>query len=127
MLHEIAASDLDITHIVNPIRKLLKRMMFLHGEVESIDLASKRAAVFHGPNRHHHELSYDYLVIALGTTTNFYQIPGLEERALTMKSWGAVGLTVGPIVGLIVGLIGGLGVGSLNRITLVETLSWRWN
>ena len=63
MLHEIAASDLDITHIVNPIRKLLRRVTFLHGEVESIDLASKRAAVFHGPNQHHHELSYDYLVL----------------------------------------------------------------
>jgi len=88
MLHEIAASDLDITHIVNPIRKVLRRVTFLHGEVESIDLARKRAAVFHGPNQHHHELSYDYLVIALGATTNFYKIPGLEERALTMKSLG---------------------------------------
>jgi hypothetical protein len=28
---------------------------------------------------------------------------------------------------LSVGLIGGLGVGSLNRITVVETLSWKWN
>ena len=88
MLHEIAASDLDITHIVNPIRKLVKRVTFLHGEVESIDLASKRVAVFHGPKQHHHELWYDYLVIALGAMTNFYQIPGLEERALTMKSLG---------------------------------------
>ena len=35
MLHEIAASDLDITHIVNPIRKVLRRVTFLHGEVES--------------------------------------------------------------------------------------------
>src|SRR5580765_3947956 len=25
MLHEVAASDLDLSHIVNPIRKLLKR------------------------------------------------------------------------------------------------------
>ena len=88
MLHEVAASDLDITHIVNPIRKLLRRATFLHGEVETIDLASKRVAVFHGPNQHHHELSYDYLLIALGATTNFYKIPGLEERALTMKSLG---------------------------------------
>ena len=29
--------------------------------------------------------------------------------------------------GLISGLIGGLGVGSLNHITLVETISWKWN
>src|SRR5215472_4901692 len=64
MLHEVAASDLDITHIVNPIRKLLRRVRFFHGEVGSIDLATKRVRVFHGPGHHEHELSYDYLVIA---------------------------------------------------------------
>ena len=41
MLHEVAASDLDITHIVNPIRKLLRHVKFFHGEVESIDLQNK--------------------------------------------------------------------------------------
>jgi NADH:ubiquinone reductase (H+-translocating) len=28
MLHEVAASDLDMTHIVNPIRKLLRHVRF---------------------------------------------------------------------------------------------------
>jgi len=37
MLHEVAASDLDLTNIVNPVRKLLKRVTFFAGEVESID------------------------------------------------------------------------------------------
>jgi len=32
MLHEVAASDLDITHIVNPIRKLLRRVRFFQGD-----------------------------------------------------------------------------------------------
>ena len=88
MLHEVAASDLDITHIVNPIRKLLRRVKFFHGEVESIDLPGKRVRLFHGANRHEHELAYDYLIIALGSTTNFYSLPGLEENSLTMKSLG---------------------------------------
>jgi len=37
------------------------------------------------------------------------------------------GLIYALIIGLIVGLIGGLGTGSLNHITLVETMSWEWN
>jgi eukaryotic-like serine/threonine-protein kinase len=37
------------------------------------------------------------------------------------------GLTKALGDGLIFGLIVGLGVGSLNRITLVETMSWKWN
>jgi NADH dehydrogenase len=88
MLHEVAASDLDLTHIVNPIRKLLQRVRFFHGEVQSIDLPSRRVHVVHGPERHQHEIDYEYLVIALGSTTNFYDLPGLKEKALTMKSLG---------------------------------------
>ena len=88
MLHEVAASDLDITHIVNPIRRLLENVKFFHGEVSSIDFAGKTVSLFHGPNRHPHELAYDYLIITLGSTTNFFGLPGLQERALTMKSLG---------------------------------------
>jgi NADH dehydrogenase len=88
LLHEVAASDVDITHIVNPIRKLLRRVSFFHGEVRGIDLSSKSIHVVHGAQHHPHEIEYDYLVIALGGTTNFYGIPGLREHALTMKSLG---------------------------------------
>jgi len=31
MLHEVAASDLDLTNIVNPVRKLLQRVNFFCG------------------------------------------------------------------------------------------------
>ena len=86
MLHEVAASDLDPTDIVNPIRKLLRQTQFFVGNVEAIDLNTKKVAVCHGEGQHAHELSYDHLVIALGSVANFLNLPGVEERALTMKS-----------------------------------------
>jgi NADH dehydrogenase len=52
MLHEVAASDLDMTHIVNPVRKLLKHVGFFNGEVQQIDLAAKRVTLVHGKQRH---------------------------------------------------------------------------
>jgi NADH dehydrogenase len=88
MLHEVAASDLDMTHIVNPIRKMLKRVSLFLGDVQQIDLNAKEVVVTHGSDHHAHALPYDHLVIGLGAITNFYQLPGLEERALTMKSLG---------------------------------------
>ena len=88
MLHEVAASDLDMTHIVNPVRKLLRRVRFFEGDVERIDLDGRRVHVSHGQEHHHHELEYDHLVLALGSVTNFYGLPGLAERAMTMKSLG---------------------------------------
>jgi NADH dehydrogenase len=86
MLHEVAASDLDPAAILNPIRKLLKRAQLFVGNVEAIDLDSKKVKVSHGEGRHPHELAYDQLVIALGSVSNFFSLPGVEERALTMKS-----------------------------------------
>ena len=37
MLHEVAASDLDITHIVSPLRTLLRHSTIFVGDVESVD------------------------------------------------------------------------------------------
>jgi len=88
MLHEVAASDLDITDIVSPIRTLLRRVKFVQGEVEAINLEARRVTVSHGGDAHGHELDYDHLVIGLGAITNFYNLPGVEARALTMKSLG---------------------------------------
>ena len=93
MLHEVAASDLDMTHIVNPIRKLLKRVQFFHGTVDAVDLPRRSVVVSHSADRHQHTLEYDHLVLALGSVTNFFGLPGLEEKARTMKSLGdAIGV-----------------------------------
>ena len=86
MLHEVAAGDLDVTHIVNPVRKLLRRTHFFNGDIKRIDLGERRVIVAHADDNHDHELFYDYLVLALGSVTNFYNLPGLAENALTMKS-----------------------------------------
>jgi NADH dehydrogenase len=88
MLHEVAASDLEITNIVSPIRELVRHVKFFCGEADAIDLAQKRVTVSHGYGRHSHDLQYDYLIIALGSTTNFFKLPGVEDHAVTMKSLG---------------------------------------
>jgi len=88
MLHEVVGGELEANNIVNPIRKLLRRVRFFCGDVHSIDLAGRRVFVSHGSFAHPHELEYDQLVVALGSTTNFYGLPGVEERAFTMKTLG---------------------------------------
>jgi NADH:ubiquinone reductase (H+-translocating) len=93
MLHEVAASDLDLTHIVNPIRKMLRYVHFFEGEVRSFDVVKHEVVVSHGSDQHTHSLEYDDVVFALGSVTNFYDIPNLAETAIAMKSLGdAIGL-----------------------------------
>ena len=88
MLHEVAASDLDVTTIVSPIRKLLRGGRLFVGEVTAVDLDAKQITVEHADGGHNHSLPYDHLVLALGSVTNYFGLPGLRERALTMKSLG---------------------------------------
>src|SRR5205823_1840569 len=86
MLHEIAASDLEITTIVNPLRKLLRKVDVLVGDVNEIDLPNKQVLISHGYRNHSLQIDYDHLVVALGSITNFYDIPGLTDLAVPMKS-----------------------------------------
>ena len=88
MMHEVAACDLDVTHIVNPIRKLLKHVQFFEGEVRAIDLEGRTVTVSHGFDHHCHTMPYDHLVLALGSVTNFFGMAGLRDHSLTMKSLG---------------------------------------
>ena len=64
MLHEVAASDLDMSNIVNPIRKMLKNVRFVEAIVEKIDLHAKTVTVGYSLPRHHRDFGYDKLLIA---------------------------------------------------------------
>jgi len=86
MLHEVAGGELETHCIVNPIRKMLRRVRFFCGDVQSIDLPGKRVTVTHGKSAHSHDLEYDQLVLGLGSTTNFFGLAGVEERAFAMKT-----------------------------------------
>ena len=79
MLHEVAVSDLDLTTIVNPVRKMLRRVNFLAGEVDQIDLEQKRVVVSHGFDNHPHTPEFDFLVLGLGSITNTYGLPGCKN------------------------------------------------
>jgi NADH:ubiquinone reductase (H+-translocating) len=85
MLPEIAGSSVEVSHIVNPIRRMLQRTRFVAGDVEEIDLAGRQVGVrLAGGSRH--QFSYDQLVLALGGETNYYGLAGVQEHSFTVKS-----------------------------------------
>jgi NADH dehydrogenase len=86
MLHEVAASDLELHTIVSPLRKLLRRVRTFVGTIEGIDLERRRVRATHGTDGHPHELPYDHLILSLGSSTNFFGLPGVAEGALTVRS-----------------------------------------
>jgi len=88
MLHEVAAGDLDPGDICNPLRKLLRHVTVLSGDVRAIDPATRRVTISYGFRALTRELPFDHLVLALGSETNHLGIPGVAEHALGIKTLG---------------------------------------
>jgi NADH dehydrogenase len=88
MLDEVAAGDLEPAHICNPLRKLLRHVTVLSGEVKAIDLAARQVTISYGIGMLTRELPFDHLVLALGSETDYFGIPGIAERALGIKTLG---------------------------------------
>ena len=88
MLPEVAAGELEQSTIVNPLRRLLRRVKSFIGTIEAIDLGARHVIASHGFDGHIHELPYDQLIVALGAGTNFFNLPGVEASCLTLKTLG---------------------------------------
>jgi NADH:ubiquinone reductase (H+-translocating) len=87
MLHEVASSSIALQNIVTPLRKIVRKATVITSKVTAIDRGSREITLESAAGTHH-QLGYDYLVIAVGNTSNFYGIPGLEENAMTLKTLG---------------------------------------
>jgi NADH dehydrogenase len=86
MLPEVISGSIGLTDVVSPIRRLCPRTRLVMREVESIDLDRRTVTVSPGFRPVATTLSYDYLVIALGSVTNFYGMPGMMENAMAFRT-----------------------------------------
>ncbi|MFP7495218.1 NAD(P)/FAD-dependent oxidoreductase [Terribacillus saccharophilus] len=82
-LHRLAAGSISEQAVAMPVEKLLKGLDvdFKVATVESFNV-DKKEVVLAGGNT----LSYDALVVGLGSKTAYFGIPGLEENSLVLKS-----------------------------------------
>lgn len=83
LFYQVAMSGLEPSSIVFPLRKLFqhKKNVFIRmAEVQSVDPESNMIHTTLG------ELRYDYLVLAIGTETNFFGNEKVASKAIPMKS-----------------------------------------
>ncbi|MBI2013644.1 MAG: NAD(P)/FAD-dependent oxidoreductase [Candidatus Colwellbacteria bacterium] len=92
-LYEVASLDKEtadytkIKRIVTfPIEKLVKNLpiKFINDEVTELDVA-RRTGDIHLKNGY--PIKYDYLILALGSQTNFFGVPGAKEAAHEFKTF----------------------------------------
>jgi len=81
-LHEVAAGRTRAETVTIPVTELIKnkRIDFLQAEATDINFKERIVVTTKG------KIRYDKLVIALGSETEFYNIPGLSRHAFTLSS-----------------------------------------
>lgn len=85
LFYQVASSGLEPASISFPFRRELhsrryRACSFHLGDVDHIDVAAKTV------HTQFETVSYDALVLAAGTTNNFFGIPDLQKRVFTIKS-----------------------------------------
>jgi NADH dehydrogenase FAD-containing subunit len=85
-LHEFATNQRIFSR---PFAQILRRtpVQFVQGRVNSIDPSQRRVMVL-DQQRQEHELGYDYLVYALGSTTDRQNVPGVDQYAYSLSARG---------------------------------------
>ncbi|MDB6057067.1 MAG: dehydrogenase [Verrucomicrobiales bacterium] len=101
MLHEVASGDLYGGDIINPIRRILHHVRFVESDVESVDCSGHVVRCTSGVETLHLDLQYDHLLLALGSETNFFDLPGVSDWAITIKSLSDAALLRNRVVALL--------------------------
>lgn len=83
LFYQVATARLEPSSISFPLRKVFQREKNVHvriTKVEAVDMQQNKVVTADG------EISYDYLIIATGCTSNFFGNKNIERYAFPMKS-----------------------------------------
>ncbi len=86
LLYQVASSLLNPSDIAQPVRTIFQgkaNIRFRRGNVSSADFEQRLVRLEGGET-----VPYDYLVLAAGSTTNFFGNQAIEQRALGLKDLG---------------------------------------
>ena len=86
MLPQVASGTIETRHIVTAIRTLIDKTRFFEAKIKNIDPYGKTVTLYGTAENRGVQLHYDFLVVALGSQTNFFGMKDVEENAYTMKT-----------------------------------------
>ncbi len=86
MLAEVVGASVLPSHVIAPVRRMLRRSRFISGTVVGVD-AEARTVQFSSENEPG-TLLYEHLVLTVGARANMEMIPGALEHALPFKLLG---------------------------------------
>jgi NADH dehydrogenase len=85
MLPEVTSGELEVRHVVTPIREQLARTRFVLADVDAIDVGRREVTYHHVLTGTRVVQGYDHLVLALGSSTSTFGLPGIAEHTWPLK------------------------------------------
>jgi NADH dehydrogenase len=86
MLPQVASGMIETNHVIMPIRTICKKTTFYEGRIKNIDPYGKVVSLWGTREKKGIAIGYDFLVVALGSETNFFGLKDVERYAYTMKT-----------------------------------------
>jgi len=83
LLYQVATASLPEDDIAFPVRTAYQDVQFVRAEVTNVDATKKELTLSNGKT-----ISYDDLILAVGSEGTTFGIPGVAEHAFQMKSVG---------------------------------------
>lgn len=83
LLYQVAAAELEAEQIAFPVRRILRNkrnVSFLMGHVHDVDFEEQIVYT------KQQQIPYDYLVLALGSASTYFGIPGAREHSFALKT-----------------------------------------
>lgn len=84
-LPEVAAGLIEARHVIVPLRRHLTKTHVVQGRVVNVNHAKKTATIEPSAGKSY-TTKYDHIVIAAGSVSRTFPVPGIAEEAFGMKS-----------------------------------------
>lgn len=85
LIYQVATAMLEPSEIAHPIRSVLRKHRhadFRLGHVDEVDLAAREVRTTHGT------LAYDYLILAAGSSNNYFKHPEIASSSFGINDVG---------------------------------------
>jgi NADH:ubiquinone reductase (H+-translocating) len=83
LLYQVGAAEIEPEQIAYPVRSILRKISgarFIRAGVREIDLGNKMVVTSDG------KIEYDFLIVATGSITNYFGIPGAAQYSFPLKT-----------------------------------------
>jgi NADH dehydrogenase len=84
-LPEVAAGSIEPRHVIVPLRRHLTKTNVVQGKVVAVDHKKKTATIEPSAGKTY-TVKYDQIVLAAGSVSRTFPIPGVADEAIGMKS-----------------------------------------